>query len=102
MNVNELFKRKQPARRVKPGGLTKAQENQIQADFAALIEPIGEKATIYFRKFVVNQKEREWLLPTESWQDVPVEKMQYVLKYGAYFVAEIKKVELDDVPYSWL
>lgn len=99
MNVSSMFKRKQPARKVKPGGLSQAQVDFIEQEFLAAMEPLGQKATEYFRHFTVNGRCRFWLLPaSETYADLPIEKMQAVLKYKTWFVAEINKQELDELP----
>lgn len=98
MNINDAFKRKQPARKPKPGGLTQAQADAIEQEFLEAMEPLGQKATEYFRHFIVNGKHRFWLLPAvETYADLPLEKMQAVLKYKNWFVSEIAKQELDDL-----
>lgn len=99
MNVSEMFKRKQPARKVIPGGLTQAQVDFIEHEFLEAMKPLGPLATQYFRHFVVNGRHRWWLLPSsETYEDLPIEKMQAVLKYKAWFIAEISKQELDALP----
>lgn len=100
MNVSAMFKRKQPARKVIPGGLTQAQADFIEQEFLAAMEPLGQKATEYFRHFAVNGKFRSWILPcVEDYTDIPLEKKQYVLKYKDWFVQEIAKQVIDDVPW---
>lgn len=99
MNVSQMFKRKQPARNPRPGRLTREQADFIEQEFLAAMEPLGQKATEYFRHFMVNGRHRFWLLPScETYADLPIEKMQAVLKYKAWFVAEISKQELDEIP----
>lgn len=103
MNVSQLFPAKSTRSRKKlPGGLTPEQARQIEADFAKLLVGIEEKATQYFRSFMVNQKQRFWLLPISETaiEDLPLEKKQYVLRYGTYFRNEISKQVLDEIPYG--
>lgn len=99
MNINDTFKRKQPARKPKPGGLSQAEADRIEQEFLAAMEPLGEKADQFFRHFIVNGKHRFWLLPAvETYRDLPVEKMLAVLKYKNWFLSEIAKQELDGIP----
>lgn len=99
MKVSELFPAKSTRSRKKlPGGLTPEQAHRIEAQFDKLIRPVGDKATQYFRSFTVNGKHRFWLLPnSELWVDLPIDKKAYVLKFPSWFVAEINKVELDEI-----
>ena len=101
MNVSEMFKRKQPARKVKPGGLSQEQADAIEAEFKALIEPVADKATQFFRSFSTpGGKPRFWLLPhCEIATDLPIEKQKYVLSYRDWFLKEINQVVLDDLNY---
>lgn len=99
MNVNDLFARKKPARR-KPGRLSQAEADRIEAEFLAAMEPLGQKATEYFRCFSINGLHRFWLLPSvELYSDLSVERMAYVLRYRDWFVSEISKQQLDSIPY---
>lgn len=98
MNVNDLFARK-PARR-KPGGLTQAEADRIEAEFLAAMEPLGQKAVEFFRCFDLNGKRYFWLLPAcEGVGQLSTERMAYVLKYRDWFVAQIAKQELDELPF---
>lgn len=95
-----MFRKKHPARS-DPDGMTLVEELSIHERFDAAMEPLGQKATEYFRGFVLNNgKRRAWILPSiEDYRDVPVEKKAFVLKYREWFLSEIAKQELDAVPY---
>lgn len=99
MKVAELFPRKSAPKKDR-GGLTPGQAAAIEKEFAVLMEPLDQKATEFFRNFLINGKHRFWLLPScETWRDLPFEKMQHVLAYKHWYVTEISKVELDEIPY---
>lgn len=101
MKVGELFPKKSAPKKHR-GGLTPEQAAAIEKEFAALMEPLDQKATEFFRGFTVNGKHRFWLLPcAETWRDLPFEKMKYVLAYRQWFVTEISKTELDAIPYEF-
>jgi hypothetical protein len=98
VKVDALFKKKAQPARIKPGGLSKEQESSIRDEFLTAMDPLGERATSYFRHFEVNGKHRFWLLPAcETYADLPIEKMQAVLRFRAWFVAEIKKHQMDEL-----
>lgn len=100
MNVNDLFARKKPARKQRPGGLTQIEADRIEAEFMATMEPLGQKATEYFRNFTINDQHRFWLLPScETYRELPIEKQIYVLRYRDWFVKEISKVVLDELSF---
>lgn len=101
MKLGELFPKKSVPKKHR-GGLTPEQAAAIEKEFAALMEPLDLKATQFFRGFTVNGKYRFWLLPSvESWRDLPFEKMRHVLAYKQWYVSEITKVELDQIPYEF-
>lgn len=101
MKVGELFPRKSAPKKPR-GGLIPAQAEVIEKEFAALMEPLDEKATQFFRGFTINSKYRFWLLPSvETWRDLPFEKMRHVLVYKHWYVTEISKVVLDAIPYEF-
>lgn len=88
-----------PARR-KPGGLSQEEAERIEREFTTAMEPLGQKATEYFRCFDLNGKRYFLILPAvETYEDIPIEKKAYILKYKSYFVSEISKVELDEMPF---
>lgn len=94
------LKNNRPVRR-KSSGLTQVEADRIEAEFMAAMEPLGERATQYFRGFTLNSKHYFWLLPSyETYQELPIEKQAYVLRYKSYFLSEIAKVELDAIPYE--
>lgn len=97
MNVNSMFKRKSPGPRVRVGA-TQLEAATIK-EFTELMEPLGQKATEYFRSFQLNGGAyRVWLLPShETWQDLPIDKQRFVLRYKDWFVGEISKQELDEL-----
>jgi hypothetical protein len=99
LKYHELFKRRKPVR-PKPDGLTRAEADAIEKEFTALFEPVAGKATQYFRSFDIKGHSRSWILPTvEDYRDVPIEKMARVLEYREFFLTEINKVQIDDVPF---
>lgn len=104
MKVNQLFPKKQPARKL-PGGLSREQVDKIEAEFAAMIKPVEAKANQFFESFTTpGGKHRWWLLPgraENAIEDLPIEKKQFVLKYRQWFLTEINRVVLDDVKYDY-
>lgn len=102
MKLSQLYPKKSSAPKKSRGGLTPEQAAAIEQEFNALMEPLDEKATQFFRCFSVNGKLRFWLLPScETWRDLPFEKMKNVLAYKNWYVTEISKVELDSIPYEF-
>lgn len=101
MKVGQLFPKKSVPKKHR-GGLTPEQAAAIEKEFAALMEPLDQKATQFFRGFSVNGKYRFWLLPSvETWRDLSFEKMRHVLAYQQWYVSEISKVELDGMVYDF-
>lgn len=97
MKYAELFPRKSASTKDR-GGLTQAKFDVIEKQFLEFIKPVRDRADVYFREFTINGKERYWLMANESVEDLSVERMEYVLKYGKFFLTEISKCEPDDVP----
>ena len=98
MKVNELFKRKSPSPH-KRVGATQLEAAQL-AEFRETFGPVAAKAKQYFVAPVINGKQRFWLLSTEDYDDLPADKISYVLRYKQWFLDEINKVVLDDISYD--
>jgi len=98
MNVSAMFKAKARPARPRPGGMSREQADAIHKEFDEAMAPLGIRATEYFSGFTVNGQKRTWLLPSvETYEDVPIEKKAYVLRFKAFFLAEIAKQETDNV-----
>lgn len=100
MNVNDLFAKKPRPKQNRAGAVT-AQQKAALEEFRATFGPVADKAKQYFEAPCINGKQRYWLLPSEDYDDLPVEKMQYVIKYKQWFLNEVNKVELDAIPYEF-
>lgn len=99
MKVGELFARKSPSPR-KRVGETQLEAAQL-AEFRETFSPVAAKAKQYLVAPCINGKQRMWLLPTEDFDDLPPDKIAYVLKYKQWFLDEINKVVLDEIPYEF-
>lgn len=99
MKYAELFPRKSPGPQ-KRVGATQLEAAQLQ-EFRETFGPVAAKAKQFFVAPVINGKQRFWLLNTEDYDDLPAEKISYVLKYKTWFLSEISKVELDDISYEF-
>ena len=63
------------------------------------LDGLKEQASIYFRNFEINGVRRHWLLPNEILADLhDPEKVECVIRYMAWFKAQIARVEMDVIP----
>lgn len=88
MKFAEMFPRKSPGPRKRVGATQ--QEAAALAEFRETFGPVAAKAKQYFEHPIINGKCRFWLLNTEDYDDLPHDKIVYVLKYKQWFLSEIK------------
>lgn len=85
MKTSQLFRRKI---RLKP-----PEENteNLRADYINSFRPYASSATRFFRSFTVNGQERCWLLPSvETFEDLAIHRIQYVMKYKNWFLNQVQ------------
>lgn len=85
MKTAQLFRRKI---RLKP-----PEENMedLRADYLNTFMPYSHSATRFFRSFIVNGQERCWLLPSvETYEDLAIHRIQYVMKYKNWFLKQVQ------------
>lgn len=85
MKTSQLFRRKI---RLKP-----PEENMenLRADYINSFRPYSSSATRFFRSFTVNGQERCWLLPSvETFEDLAIHRIQYVMKYKSWFLKQVQ------------
>lgn len=74
----------------------------MRADYLNSFMPYSHSATRFFRAFVVNGQERCWLLPSvETYEDLAIHRIQYVMKYKKWFLKQVQKapwINDDQIP----
>lgn len=85
MKTDQLFRRKIKV------VLPEENTENLRADYINLFMPYSSSATRFFRSFTVNGQEHNWLLPSvETYEDLAIHRIQYVMKYKNWFIQQVQ------------
>jgi hypothetical protein len=93
MKTAQLFRRKLKV------ALPEEDFKTLRADYLDAFSPCASSATRFFRAFTVNGQERYWLLPgVETYEDLAIHRIKYVMKYKKWFLKQVQKTPWPNDP----